>query len=60
MKRETNTITNIGKHMSYGVGSYIYMRMFNVVDVKITTSPFLFFFLGQLYLLPLYDSCVAL
>ena len=24
MKRETNTITNIGKHMSYGVGSYIY------------------------------------
>ena len=23
MKRETNTITNIGKHMSYGVGSYI-------------------------------------
>ena len=24
MKGETNTITNIGKHMSYGVGSYIY------------------------------------
>ena len=24
MKRETNTITNIGKHMSYGGGSYIY------------------------------------
>ena len=24
MKRETNTITNIGKHMSYGVGSYTY------------------------------------
>ena len=24
MKRETNTISNIGKHMSYGVGSYIY------------------------------------
>ena len=24
MKRERNTITNIGKHMSYGVGSYIY------------------------------------
>ena len=23
MKRETNTITNIGKHRSYGVGSYI-------------------------------------
>ena len=23
MKRETNTITNRGKHMSYGVGSYI-------------------------------------
>ena len=24
MKRETNTISNIGKHMRYGVGSYIY------------------------------------
>ena len=24
MKRERNTITNIGKHMSYGVNSYIY------------------------------------
>ena len=24
MKRETTTITNTGKHMRYGVGSYIY------------------------------------
>ena len=24
MKRETNTISNIGKHRSYVVGSYIY------------------------------------
>ena len=62
MKRETNTITNIGKHMSYGVGSYIYiyiyiyMRMFNVVDI--TTSLFLFFFVNC-FPLPLYDSCVV-
>ena len=36
-----------------------YMRVFNVVDI--TTSLFLFlFFFGQLYPLPLYDSCVAL
>ena len=40
MKRKTNTISKIGKHMSYGVGSY-YMRVFNVLDI--TTSLFLFF-----------------
>ena len=51
MKRETNTITNRGKHMSYGVGSYIYMLVFNVV--VITTSLFPFFVFGQLYPLPL-------
>ena len=43
MKREGNTITNRGKHMSYGVGSYTYMLVFNVV--VITTSLFLFLFL---------------
>ena len=37
----------------------VLMRMFNVVDITYNV-PFSFFFFGQLYPLPLYDSCVAL
>ena len=51
MKRETNTITNVGKHMTYGDGSYA------GVQCSWHYVPFLG---GQLYLLSLYDSCVAL
>ena len=36
----------------------VLMRVFNVVDITYNV-PFSFFF-GQLYPLPLYDSCVAL
>ena len=42
----------------------VLMRVFNVVtwvfNVITYNVPFSFFFFGQLYPLPLYDSCVAL
>ena len=41
----------------------VLMRVFNVVDITYNVPFsffFLFFFFGQLYPLPLYDSCVAL
>ena len=38
----------------------VLMRVFNVVEITYNVPFSFFFFSGQLYPLPLYDSCVAL